>query len=371
VEFAGWHALSTSRRVWHERTRTRQALESSDDIRAHAVVCDLDLWPLIRLELAGVADLQFPWSARAMDEAAAALEMLAPSAVVTYAEAGGWGRAIMLEARRMGIPSIGLQHGFIYRHWLNYLHEPDEMQVSTGNPNDRGFPRPDRTLLFDRLAAEHLASNGSFPDHSLTVTGSARLERFTEMAAGLTDGQRRRIREELNLADGAHVVLVAAKHTQLGRWFRALVDAASTYSDLAIVVKTHPSEDGSRYLADARGSSHVRMAPPHLDLPVLTTIARVLVTAHSTAAIEAMAVGVPALVLGVPTNLSPFVDTGAMTGVAAEVELPDALGRLVHDEVTRRAVAERRAAFLERYGILQPPGAAVRSARIITELAHA
>ena len=33
----------------------------------------------------------------------------------------------MLEARRRGIPTAGLQHGFIYRHWLNYLHEPDEM----------------------------------------------------------------------------------------------------------------------------------------------------------------------------------------------------------------------------------------------------
>ena len=57
---------------------------------------------------------------------------------VTYAEAGGWGRALVLECRRRGIPSVGLQHGFIYRHWLNYLHEPDEMAPIRGTPRTPG-----------------------------------------------------------------------------------------------------------------------------------------------------------------------------------------------------------------------------------------
>ena len=75
-----------------------------------------------------------------MDEAAAALDALAPRVAITYAEAGGWGRAIMLESRRRGIPSAGLQHGFIYRHWLNYLHEPDEMTRDPAQAADGGFP---------------------------------------------------------------------------------------------------------------------------------------------------------------------------------------------------------------------------------------
>ena len=76
------------------------------------------------------------------------------AAVVTYAEAGGWGRAIVLESRRRGIPLVGLQHGFIYRHWLNYLHEPDEMAAGSRSAlDDRGFPRPTLTLLFDDYAA--------------------------------------------------------------------------------------------------------------------------------------------------------------------------------------------------------------------------
>ncbi len=64
----------------------------------------------------------------------------------------GSGRALVLEARRRGIAVVGLQHGFIYRHWLNYLHEPDEMLPSAGNPADKGFPKPDLTLLYEQFA---------------------------------------------------------------------------------------------------------------------------------------------------------------------------------------------------------------------------
>jgi hypothetical protein len=66
--FAGWRALAPSREVWSARERHLRALSNSDDIRAHARVSGVDLWPLVQGELAGVTELQFPWSARAMDE---------------------------------------------------------------------------------------------------------------------------------------------------------------------------------------------------------------------------------------------------------------------------------------------------------------
>ncbi|HEY8550845.1 MAG TPA: hypothetical protein VIL35_12885, partial [Vicinamibacterales bacterium] len=148
--------LRGSFEIWKQRDEVARALLGSEALREASRIAGLDAWPVVQEQLRGIATLQFPWSARAMDEAAAAIERTAPRLVLTYAEAGGWGRAIMLEARRRGVPSAGLQHGFIYRHWLNYRHEPDEMLPSPGNPEDRGFPRPDLTLLYDRHAADHL-----------------------------------------------------------------------------------------------------------------------------------------------------------------------------------------------------------------------
>jgi hypothetical protein len=98
-------------------------------------------------------------------------------------------------------------------------------------------------------------------------------------------------------------------------------------------------------------------------------VARVIVTANSTAAIEAMAADVPALVVGLPNNLSPFVDAGAMAGVPSADRLGEALAALVRDEATRASLADCRRAFVERYGIVQPPGAADRAADAIAALA--
>ena len=139
--FSGWRELAPSRMVWRDR---RQVARGADRQPRPACRCrDRGLRPVApgrRRSCEGIAELQFPWSARAMDEAGAALDHLAPDVVVTYAEAGGWGRALVLEARRRRIPVAAMQHGLIYRHWLNYLHEPDEMQPSAANPADRGLP---------------------------------------------------------------------------------------------------------------------------------------------------------------------------------------------------------------------------------------
>ena len=88
--------LAGSSGVWMARHAMRRALCSSADLRSAAVVRGCDCWPIVEDALAGIALLQFPWSARAMDEAGAAFDALDPDVALTYAEAGGWGRALAL-----------------------------------------------------------------------------------------------------------------------------------------------------------------------------------------------------------------------------------------------------------------------------------
>jgi hypothetical protein len=366
--FASWRSLQPSLEVWQRRHDTSRALSGSRELRSAAVIGGCDLWPIVESELIGIAHLQFPWSARAMDEAGAALDALEPRVIVTYAEAGGWGRALMLEARRRGIPSVGVQHGFIYRHWLNYLHEPDEMQPSRRRPLDRGFPQPTKTLLFDRVAEEHLVNQGRFPREALLVVGSPRLDDLVSRARALDDGARRALGEQVGAKPGQQVVLVAAKLSQLGTAFAALVRASGDLPDVRLVVKPHPAEDANDYVSAAGGAGHVTVAPPHADLAGLIAIARLLVTANSTAAIEAMPLGVPALVVSLPNNLSPFVAAGAMAGAPTEGDLGPALQRLLYDEMSRARFAAAREAFMARYGIGADGTAAGRSADCILSL---
>lgn len=369
--FASWRQLAGSRGIWRERKAIERALLASAALRERARVLGYDVWPIVREELRGVARLQFTWSARAMDEAGAAMDACRPARVLTYAEAGGWGRAIMLEARRRGIPSIGLQHGFIYRHWLNYLHGPDEMRPSPANPSDVGFPRPDLTLLYDGYAARHLRTAGHFPEHALRVTGSPGLDSLVSAVARVTDDDRVRIREVLGASPNEALAIVVSKYSQIRDALPSLVHAAAqlanpgpgpggavaaggaTSVSVRLVIKPHPAETAQPYvtgphMSDPAGAACVTIAPPALDLAALLSVASLVITVNSTVALDAMTLGLPSLIVLLPNNLSPFVDAGVMAGAQDPQDLPGLLLALAQtDAPLRRELAARAGAFLQ------------------------
>jgi hypothetical protein len=364
--FASLEALKPSGRMWRERHAHRRALWNNEELRAMSQIHGCDCWPLIREELAGVALLQWPWSARAMDEAGATLDAIGPSAVLTYAEAGGWGRAIVLESRRRGIATAGLQHGFIYRHWLNYLHEPDEIAGDPEHPADTGFPLPSLTLLFDAYAEEHLNRRGHFPMDALRVTGSPRLDELVRTIRSQPPEGVAHARATAGAGVSDALVLVATKWNEASHALPPFLQAASRISGIRIAIKTHPAETTDAYAGAAQCCSNVTILPSAAPLAPLLAGSRAVVTVNSTVALDAAVLGVPALVLGLPNNLSPFVDAGIMAG--GESNPADLLERLLHDESFRQELASARHAFLSRFQIGSDGRAAERSAAAILEL---
>ncbi len=368
--YAPGPTLGASKKVWRQRDGIRRALYASDELRAHAVIRGCDLWPVVHAQLAGIALLQFPWSARAMDEAAAALDALGPAAAITYAEAGGWGRALALECRRRQIPLAGIQHGFIYRHWLNYRHEPDEIAPDSSNPDDRGFPRPALTLLFDAYAEQHLRSAGHFPQESLRVTGSARLDDLVADVRRQTVADISATRSAAGAADGVPLILLATKEREAAPHLAALADAIRGLPETRLAIKPHPAETADAYDGILRSAPNVGVLPASCSLAAALAAARAVVTVNSTVAIDALALGVPALVIGLPNNLTPFVDAGAMAGARTAEEIRAALTRLLYDEEFRRQLAGAAERFVHQQRPADAQGAAARAAQAILDLAR-
>jgi capsular polysaccharide biosynthesis protein len=329
-------ALADSRAVYRDRHRARRSLWTSAELRAHAVIRGCDCWPLVRQQLAGIALLQFPWSARSMDEAAAALAAIEPEVAVTYAEAGGWGRALALECRRRAIPLAGLQHGFIYRHWLNYRHEIDEAAPDPANASDPGFPFPAATLLFDESAAHHLTTAGRFPPATLAVTGSARLDELLASVRGLASADIERVRRETGADDSRPLVLFAAKEREARPFLPALVEAIRGMPEVQLAIKPHPAETPEVYASFVAGAANIRVVESGTALPALLAASAAIVTVNSTVAIDALALGVPAVVIGLPNNLTPFVDAGLMLGAGSTAEMRAAVAKALYNQEFRR-----------------------------------
>lgn len=362
-------AMRGSWALWTSRHEARRELAASDDLRRAAIIRGCDCWSIIHEALDGIALLQYPWSARAMDEAGAALDAIRPRVAVTYAEAGGWGRALALESRRRGIPLVGLQHGFIYRHWLNYRHEPDEMTRPGPGSSDAGFPRPTLTLVFDDYAAKHLTEAACFPPDAIAITGSPRLDALAAEAAALSSDAI----EAARRAAGAHrsepLALIVSKYTEIRRHLAPLLDALRELPDVRAVIKTHPAETPGPYEAGAADIPNVRVLPAAVPLAPLLRAARVVITVNSTVAIDGLALGIPALTIGLPNNLSPFADAGAMAGATALEEIGPALRRVLYDEGFRQQLCAAAAAVAARYRIAPDGKASERSAAAILDLA--
>ena len=105
--YAPLSALTDSRRIWRERHRARRALERSTDLREQSVIGRCDCWPIVREELRNrapamaVVGPRHGRSGRRTGHAATRRGR--------HLRGGGrMGRALVLECRRRGIPSVGL-----------------------------------------------------------------------------------------------------------------------------------------------------------------------------------------------------------------------------------------------------------------------
>jgi CDP-glycerol glycerophosphotransferase (TagB/SpsB family) len=162
--------------------------------------------------------------------------------------------------------------------------------------------------------------------------------------------------------------VVAAKYTQIEPVFRDLVRVVGGMPGVQLVVKCHPAETAAPYEQAAAGVTNVRVADAGTDLARLVACADVLVTVNSTAAIEAMVLDVPALVLALPNNLSPFVEAGAMSGVVFGDAIEPALRAILYDQEYRERLRRGRRAFMEG-DLVAPDGhAADRAAAAVVRL---
>src|SRR6185503_10428639 len=104
----------------------------------------------------------------------------------------------------------------------------------------------------------------------------------------------------------------AAKEREARPFLPALVEAVHDMPGVQLVIKPHPAETPEVYATAIAGAPNVQLARSGAGLAELLAAASAIVTVNSTVAIDALAFGVPSVVLGLPNNLSPFVDSGLM-----------------------------------------------------------
>jgi hypothetical protein len=131
--------------------------------------------------------------------------------------------------------------------------------------------------------------------------------------------------------------------------------------DVQLAIIPHPAETADVYAAAVSGADNVAVLPASAPLAPLLAAARAIVTVNSTVAVDALTLGVPSLVIGLPNNLTPFVDNGLMAGARTAEEIRDGLARVLYDQEFRSRIERSR-------GTAGGRTAAARSADAIVRL---
>ena len=112
------------------------------------------------------------------------------------------------------------------------------------------------------------------------------------------------------------MLVVASRFVAIGSEFAELVRAAEAIEDLWLLVKPHQAERPDTYerIGRREGASRLRVLPPKENLLELLFASNGLITVDSFASSEALVLGLPVLLVNLPSNLSALVDRGVAVG---------------------------------------------------------
>jgi surface carbohydrate biosynthesis protein (TIGR04326 family) len=294
-----------------------------------------------------------------VDAAAAALRSAGPvrAAVIHEEFYANAGMVLIAACRRLGIPTVGAQHGTVYPMHLIYTPPPGQLA---------GAPTPDLFAAYGEFSREVVSRHGAYPAPRVRVVGGPR---FDPLVSAPPD--RAACRRRLSLPAERFVLLVT---TQGQPWFpaavRALLAAAREAPEACVCIKCW-SGDCYRDLYQRWAGempADVRVFTDRFD--DLLGACDALASVSSTTLLEATLLGRPTLCLnlsGEPDRY-PYVEEGVSFPARSEEEIRSAVHRLCRF-VPDAAWQERRQRFLERHlGPTVAAGAGAAFAELLAEL---
>ncbi len=237
-----------------------------------------------------------------------------------------YGRAILYGAlsARSKPKVVTMQHGPISSYKLLYHHCRSEVSRRPELPGDAisTLPQADRILVEGSLASDILTASG-FEPRAIRITGAPRLDDMVLNVASPSNSESGRPR----------VLFVLGLHDyrQIIAFSRQLIDSGL----YELFFRPHPKVRGAveKILLASEGT----VGLDELKLEASIACADVVVTTYSSAGIEAILAGKPAICVALPNtaNLSPLVDLpGGIRTVYTADDLRVAVGDACGDGVS-------------------------------------
>ena len=318
-----------------------------------ASVDGVELWEAIRTKMEFFFLFWLPMGTYYADAMASFIRHEKPDVIVVVGEQRVYGRCFLAAAQAMGVPTAGMQRGVISRDHRQYTHSADEVPRNGRFVGTTLCPIPDKTAVYGELFKRTLVDRGGYPPDSVVVTGQPSYDFLYNTR---DNDAKERICRQLDIDPEKQIVVLATQtHHGFSDYQNRLLletvfDAMLEFPENNLVVKLHPAEDPAlhRRVASEKRLLDEVVIVKDVNLFDLLQASEVLITAHSTVALEAMLFGKPVVtvnVTGTP-DVMPYAESGAAVSVSDAAELVRAIRAVLTDENVRRRLAESRNGFL-------------------------
>jgi len=172
-----------------------------------------------------------------------------PKAVFLLYETGEIAQAFIQTCRKIGIPTIGIQHAFIHKHHVYYSQD----RIATKD-DPYGFPFPDKFLLFGDSTRKVLIEK-DYPAKSLEVFGNPNFFDLEKIEETL---MKKSLFEKYQLDSKKPIVLLTTtglqelrfdtgQHNYDSQTWKYLVKNFANKENYQIILKPHPAENTQLY----------------------------------------------------------------------------------------------------------------------------
>jgi hypothetical protein len=278
-----------------------------------------------------------------------------PNLILVANEYGVFERALVVAAKRRGIPTLAVQHGVIHSEHKGYMYRKHEISPD-GSAKSPYCPIPDKTAVYGPVHKHMLTKLSAYPEGSVVVTGQPRYDRLKHVERLYS---RERFLRKYNIDLNDKIILWTTQCHALSadenrRNLRCVLEVVRDLTNVTLIIKQHPGEgmNHTRMIKDylVKYKTNAVMTPGDSDTYEQLYACDLMISRTSTTVIEAVALDKPVIMLELVADASPigldYVKEGVAIKVCTEEELCPAIEKLLVDD---SQLARNRKHFVEKY----------------------
>jgi hypothetical protein len=267
-----------------------------------------------------------------------------PGAVMATYQEGPWARAVIIEASKAGLPTVGLQHGMIFDNHYDYMHK----NIVTGPHTALGFAVPRLTCVWGSFWKDVLTRAGHYPPEAVVVTGNWRYDKILVWAekADMADMRRR-----FGLPPEKEIVTVLSAHLDTMEFVEETLAVLSRFPALTLLIKLHPADNPGPVRAIVERAGYPRTTLTDGTLVEAILVADLVISQISTVVSEAALLGKPVILVNFQklAGWDAYVKEGICEYATTREELTCALSGVLKDETVLERMRAARHRFIDRF----------------------